>query len=44
MGRKPEKLSKEKIRARFQKYFGFFFFLPTRGRKTGAFKNKFGRE
>jgi len=34
MGKKSEKPVKEKIRARFHKYFGSVFSLPTRGRNT----------
>jgi hypothetical protein len=34
MGKKSEKPPKEKIRAQFQKYFGFVFSPPKRGRNT----------
>jgi len=44
MGKKSEKLPKEKIRARFQKYFGFVFSLPTADETLGARKKQFGRE
>ena len=44
MGKNSEKLPKEKIRARFQKYSCFVFSLPTADETPGAFKKQFGRE
>jgi hypothetical protein len=40
MGKKSEKLSKEKIRAQVQEYFGFVFSLPKRGRDTWRMREK----
>jgi len=40
MGKKSEKLPKEKTRARFQKYYGFVSSLPRRGRNTWHMQEK----